>query len=932
MKFLRKLTARGENTSGEHVFGELRISPGGRLAGDPDARMEEFWVEVVGTDPAGYWVLVGRRYGQFQLYNWSGDLYRLPSRPPSRSVTDVVFTEEVLCIAAPPHVVLYSLTDPQDPGSWKAHRISGEGVRPIGGLDAGGDVVAFAGIGERIHLVPLNQLEGGQAEPRGSFSFRGMGVGDLKSLRILPEGLILLGGSEGTVLCTEKGEVIGRFDWKPVKPVLLVKDKLILADTGSSRVLLYDYRRENLIADLPLEHEPSSADVSPDGGYLFTADSSSNRLGVYDLRKGIFLGFLEGYGYGVVKVSADGTLYTTRREETEEGTLYILEKLETNLLNFLFPPERQREILRGAEGIYRRLRSRVRSARREEELESVEELEQLRSVRVPLPGVRELVRKAEEEIREKRWKILTEDLEEKLRSGTLKGSDLEALEERIEKAEEPYREALEKLKAKAEDHLRERLGKLLEETSSTLKKLEITHLPETESLPEVRRVRDFVSLLPRRMQEEANRELQKTLHRQLLEARTRVFTLTLSDREVRFGRESFPRFRSGPRRLRWRFRIEGGIVGPEGPLGRVIFEREDGLLLEPRRFGSLLPEEELRRPPPWVGRYLRKLNALLSEERSPTPEPLIYEPTPWFVQNLERFTALVREQLEFGEGILILEGDTGVGKNFLVEVFASLTGRPLFTVACNSRMEKEDVTYLYEFDPKRGTRRVYSDLVRALRTPGAIVYFDEINTLPPSLVKMFNPLFDYRRRLILPQGEAVRAHREVLLVGGMNPQNYLGVSELPQDIKSRADVLYIDYPPFQKGDLFYPDEAMILRSYLPSLARLGAEDFLLLWNTLVNDLPTDRGERLRTPEREEEVRLLFELLKIASRIRTAYRLYQTQQSEEPVEFVFSLRDSVRCARRLRRYRSAKRAVLETVIPKISSSLEKEIVADMIERV
>ncbi|HHJ63981.1 MAG TPA: ATPase, partial [Aquifex aeolicus] len=153
MKFLRKLTARGENTSGEYVFGELRISPGGRLAGDPDARMEEFWVEVVGTDPAGYWVLVGRRYGQFQLYNWRGDLHRLPSRPPSRSVTDVVFTEEVLCVAAPPHVVLYSLIDPQDPGSWRAHRLSGEGVRPIGGLDAGGDVVAFAGIGERIHLV-----------------------------------------------------------------------------------------------------------------------------------------------------------------------------------------------------------------------------------------------------------------------------------------------------------------------------------------------------------------------------------------------------------------------------------------------------------------------------------------------------------------------------------------------------------------------------------------------------------------------------------------------------------------------------------------------------------------------------------------------------------------------------------------------------------
>ena len=60
-------------------------------------------------------------------------------------------------------------------------------------------------------------------------------------------------------------------------------------------------------------------------------------------------------------------------------------------------------------------------------------------------------------------------------------------------------------------------------------------------------------------------------------------------------------------------------------------------------------------------------------------------------------------------------------------------------------------------------------------------------------------------------------------------------------------------------------------------------------------------------------------------------MYQTQQSEEPVEFVFSIRDTIRCARRLRKYGSAKRAVEETIIPKISSPLEKEIVRSIIER-
>jgi len=86
-----------------------------------------------------------------------------------------------------------------------------------------------------------------------------------------------------------------------------------------------------------------------------------------------------------------------------------------------------------------------------------------------------------------------------------------------------------------------------------------------------------------------------------------------------------------------------------------------------------------------------------------------------------------------------------------------------------------------------------------------------------------------------------------------------------------------------------------------------------------------------SPQVEDEIKLIFEILEIANRIRKAYRLYQLQQSEEPVEFVFSIRDTIRCARRLKRFRSAKQAVLETVIPKISSPLEKEIVKGIVEQ-
>lgn len=112
---------------------------------------------------------------------------------------------------------------------------------------------------------------------------------------------------------------------------------------------------------------------------------------------------------------------------------------------------------------------------------------------------------------------------------------------------------------------------------------------------------------------------------------------------------------------------------------------------------------------------------------------------------------------------------------------------------------------------------------------------------------------------------------------------------------------------------------------------LNKKEFTYLWYYVVNDVKTELGEKLRTPEREREVHLIFELLKIANEIRKAYRAYQTQQSEEPVEFVFSMRDTIRCARRLKKYGDAKSVILETIVPKISSPLEREIVRSIVER-
>jgi len=489
-------------------------------------------------------------------------------------------------------VVIYQLCDRRDPSSWKAFRISEEGFRPTGGLDLGNGLIAFASVGERIHLLNAADLEGERVEFRSTFSYREMGIGDLKTLRILPNGLILLGGTQSTVICTERGETVRRFPWKPAAHALICEDHLILADGGTEQILIYRYSSDDIANSIPLEREISSLSLSPDGRYLFSADTSENLMGIYDLKEGAFLGFLQGYGYGAVKVLPDGTIITTRREKTEEGTLYHLERLETNLLEALYPPERQKQLLKNAEALYRRILSRTKAARKEEELENLEELQQLRKIELPLRGIRELVRKAEQEITARKWNILTERLREHLRSGTVEGKHLTELEEKLPSAGEPYKTQLQELKVQIESYLRQQLRRLMENACRAAENLGAVDPEQIGTLPEVDEVKAYISRLPVHIQEEALAEFERTLRVRLIENRMRILSVKTAEKEVSFGRETFPRFKPEPRRLRWRIRLEEGGVHGGHLYRRILFEREDGLLLEPRRYTNLISASE----------------------------------------------------------------------------------------------------------------------------------------------------------------------------------------------------------------------------------------------------------------------------------------------------------------------------------------------------
>ena len=62
---------------------------------------------------------------------------------------------------------------------------------------------------------------------------------------------------------------------------------------------------------------------------------------------------------------------------------------------------------------------------------------------------------------------------------------------------------------------------------------------------------------------------------------------------------------------------------------------------------------------------------------------------------LGKMARLADSQLRRGEGILILEGEAGTGKNVLWDIFCHYTNREMLTFSCNDQSEKEDFTYRF---------------------------------------------------------------------------------------------------------------------------------------------------------------------------------------------------------------------------------------------
>ncbi len=117
-----------------------------------------------------------------------------------------------------------------------------------------------------------------------------------------------------------------------------------------------------------------------------------------------------------------------------------------------------------------------------------------------------------------------------------------------------------------------------------------------------------------------------------------------------------------------------------------------------------------------------------------------------------------------------------------------------------------------------------------------------MNTYPPEVLKLLNPLLDGRRYINDPQFGKITVHKSVLLVGLMNPQHYLATTALSPEVKSRARMMKDSYPAFKlpDGTISWEEAFLITRhiARIEPIKKMDQNTFISFWNTSVNQIDT----------------------------------------------------------------------------------------------
>ena len=150
---------------------------------------------------------------------------------------------------------------------------------------------------------------------------------------------------------------------------------------------------------------------------------------------------------------------------------------------------------------------------------------------------------------------------------------------------------------------------------------------------------------------------------------------------------------------------------------------------------------------------------------------------------------------------MLLEGPVGVGKSVLALHVVHSLGRPVFRVDGDERYTEQKMAGW--FDPplvlKKGYCRedfIPGPLYEAMHS-GGVLFINEINRLPESVQNLLLPALDERLMSVPMLGE-VHAKPGFLVIGTMNPREFVATSELSEALRDRFEVVKLDYQNFDE--------------------------------------------------------------------------------------------------------------------------------------
>lgn len=257
-------------------------------------------------------------------------------------------------------------------------------------------------------------------------------------------------------------------------------------------------------------------------------------------------------------------------------------------------------------------------------------------------------------------------------------------------------------------------------------------------------------------------------------------------------------------------------------------------------------------------------------------------------KNLEKIAEGFKMQTELQEGCLNLAGHAGTGKDVLIKLFAHLTNRPYFSIDCTKWTTESELSEDITLESVNGASQIVhvpSIILIALRTPGAILYFNEINAMTEQAQIFLHALMDEKRSISLKtrSGKVIKADPTVLIAGSMNP-GYPGTFEPQLATRSRFYDIPVHYPELHRpktandtmqSEPYSVSEALkVARTtetfkHLTLDSNMERNEFVKLWDRHINKL--DNGAPDLTKVQEFDLEVILALVQFAHKLREEFK-------------------------------------------------------------